>query len=355
MVIAARPDRVHHEPHARHLPIVRAPALPRRRHRRLRRCPEPRPDGTARGLRRGRPLRPLGPVSRGTEPGYSIRTAAREVRPLHTSSGLTITPDVTLAEVRGPIDTLLVAGGDGVRDAVNDRDLIDHVRRMACRSRRVASVCSGAFLLAEAGLLDGRRATTHWAWCAQLAEAYPAVIVEPDPIFTRDGNVSTSAGVTAGMDLALALVEEDLGRHAALTVARHLVLFLHRPGSQSQFSAQLATQLADRDEVRALQQEIVEHPELDCSVEALARRAGMSARHLARVFTEEVGATPARYVEQVRLESARRRLEESNDPVDRVAATCGFGTTETMRRSFIRALGIPPAEYRRRFRTPARA
>jgi transcriptional regulator GlxA family with amidase domain len=291
----------------------------------------------------------------GTDPGYVITTAALEVRPLRSSSGLSITPDVALADIGRPVDTLIVAGGDGTREAIRDQDVIEQIRRLARRSRRVASVCTGAFLLAEAGLLDGRRATTHWSHCAELAEAYPAVTVEPDPIFTRDGNVSTSAGVTAGMDLALALVEDDLGRQAALTVARHLVLFLHRPGSQAQFSAQLSAQLADRDEVRALQQEIIEHPELDCSVDALARRAGMSSRHLARVFAEEVGATPARYVEQIRLEAARRRLEESADPIERVATSCGFGTSETMRRSFIRALGVPPAEYRRRFRTPASA
>ncbi len=249
----------------------------------------------------------------------------------------------------------MVAGGDGVQGLLADGPAIatvaGHLRRLAPTARRVTSVCTGAFLLAEAGLLDGRRATTHWSRCAQLADRFPAVTVEPDPIFTRDGNVFTSAGVTAGMDLALALVEDDLGREAALTIARWLVLFLHRPGNQAQFSAQLSGQLADRDEVRSLQQTIVEHPGADCTVEALARRAAMSPRHLARVFAEEVGTTPARYVEQVRLEAARRRLEESADPVEAIATTCGFGTSETMRRAFIRALGVPPAEYRRRFRT----
>jgi transcriptional regulator GlxA family with amidase domain len=287
--------------------------------------------------------------------GYQIITASPQADPLRTSSGLRVIADVALADVEGPIDTLVVAGGDGVHRILADPEaataLTAQVRRLATTARRVTSVCTGAFLLAEAGLLDGRRATTHWSRCAQLAERYPAVTVEPDPIFTRDGHVFTSAGVTAGMDLALALVEDDLGREAALTIARWLVLFLHRPGNQAQFSAQLSGQLADRHEVRSLQQAVVEHPGADCSVEAMARRVGMSPRHLARVFTDEVGTTPARYVEQVRLEAARRRLEESADAVEAVAATCGFGSTETMRRSFVRALGVPPAEYRRRFRT----
>ena len=210
----------------------------------------------------------------------------------------------------------------------------------------------GAFLLAEAGLLDGRRATTHWARCAEFAERYPAVTVDPDPIFTRDGNVYTSAGVTAGMDLALALVEDDLGRDAALTVARHLVLFLRRPANQAQFSAQLSTQLADRDEVRALQEWIADHVAEDCSVDRLAERAAMSPRHLARLFSEQVGTTVARYVEQVRVETARRRLEESAEPIASVAATLRL--RHAPRRCDARScasLGVGPAEYRRRFRS----
>ena len=281
--------------------------------------------------------------------GYAITVAAAEPGPLRTSSGLTITPDTTLAQVRGPVDTLVVAGGDGVYTAIERPELVAQVRRLATSARRVTSVCSGAFLLAEAGLLDGRRATTHWARCAAFAARYPAVTVEPDPIFVRDGNVATSAGVTAGMDLALALVEDDLGRDVALIIARMLVLFLRRPGNQSQFSAQLSAQLADRDEIRDLQRWVLDHPGSDCSVDALATRAGMSPRNLARVFTEQVGVTPARYVEQTRIEHARRRLEESADPVESIAVQCGFGTAETMRRAFLRALAIPPAEYRRRF------
>ncbi len=208
------------------------------------------------------------------DPGYRTTVAASRPGPVQTSSGLTIVADQALSSIRRPIDTLVVAGGDGARGALADPLLMRGVARLAADARRVTSVCSGAFVLAEAGLLDGRRATTHWSRCAELARRYPQVQVEVDPIFVRDGHVATSAGVTAGMDLALALVAEDLGRDVALNVARHLVLFLQRPGTQSQFSVQLASQLSDRDEIRALQQWVADHPEADCSVEALADRAG---------------------------------------------------------------------------------
>jgi transcriptional regulator GlxA family with amidase domain len=211
-------------------------------------------------------------------------------------------------------------------------------------------VCSGAFVLAEAGLLDGRRATTHWSVCDALARRYPAVTVDPDPIFVRDGNVITSAGVTAGMDLALALVEDDLGRDVALAVARRLVLFLRRPGSQSQFSAQLAGQIAERDPLRDAQRLIAERPDADLSVAALARHVGMSERNFARCFRDEVGLTPARYVEQARVETARRLLEETDDGVEAVARRAGFGTAETMRRTFLRVVRTSPNDYRQRFR-----
>jgi transcriptional regulator GlxA family with amidase domain len=283
-------------------------------------------------------------------PPYAVETASPGGGPVRSSSGLLLGSDLAIEEVTGAIDTLVVAGGEGVDAATRDPQLVATITRLSRRARRVTSVCSGAFLLAEAGLLDGRKATTHWSRCDELAERYPDLQVEPDPIFTRDGNVATSAGVTAGMDLALALVADDLGRHAALTIARHLVLFLQRSGSQAQFSAQLATQLADRDEIRDLQQWIADHPSEDCTVEALARRASMSPRHLARVFAEGVGTTPARYVEGIRVEVARRRLEESSDSIEAIATGCGFGTTETLRRAFARHLGVAPADYRNRFR-----
>jgi transcriptional regulator GlxA family with amidase domain len=280
---------------------------------------------------------------------YTVTLATPGGEPVRTSSGLMLVPDAAVEQVRGPVDTLVVAGGAGTRTAVNDAGLIRAVARLAARARRVTSVCTGAFLLAEAGLLDGRRATTHWSACDALARRYPSVEVDPDPIYTRDGDVWTSAGVTAGMDLALALVEDDLGRDVALAIARRLVLFLRRPGSQSQFSAQLAAQVAERDGLRHVQRWIAEHPGDDLSVSRLAQRAGMSVRHFARSFADEVGVTPARYVEQARLEAARRLLEESDDGVESVARRCGFGTSETMRRTFLRALRLSPAEYRRRF------
>jgi transcriptional regulator GlxA family with amidase domain len=236
-----------------------------------------------------------------------------------------------------------------VRAALQDRRLVSFVARCASRARRVAGVCSGAFLLAEAGLLAGRRATTHWASCSQLARRYPDVRVEPDRIFVRDGAVYTSAGVTAGMDLALALLEDDQGRDLALAVARRLVVFLRRPGGQSQFSAQLAAQLAERPALRDLQLWIQEHPDEPHTVESLARRVGMSPRHFARVFALELRVTPARYVEQVRVEAARRRLEDGGGRVEQVAEGCGFGSPETMRRAFLRTLRVSPSEYRRRF------
>jgi transcriptional regulator GlxA family with amidase domain len=283
--------------------------------------------------------------------GYHVSVISDDGAPLETSSGLRITPDASLSDAPTEIDTLIVAGGYGCLDATADTVLIDWLRQASAAARRTASVCTGAFLLAQAGLLDGRRASTHWAAAQELARRYPAVAVDPEPIFLHDGDVWTSAGVTAGMDLALALVEDDLDREMALTIARHLVLFLRRPGNQSQFSATLAAQQPDRAPLREAQRYAIENPAADLSVEAMAERAHMSSRHFARSFRAEVGLTPARYVEHVRLEAARRRLEDTSDPIGTVAAGCGFGTPETMRRVFLRALGIGPAEYRRRFHT----
>jgi transcriptional regulator GlxA family with amidase domain len=283
------------------------------------------------------------------EPGYNIAVASLDGAALTTSSGLEIVPGRDLADVPDAIDTLIVPGGVGSARASADEALLDWVRVAAPRSRRVASVCTGAFVLAAAGLLDGRRATTHWASAARLAEQYPAVEVDPEPIYLRDGPVWTSAGVTAGMDLALALVEEDLDREAALTIARHLVLFLRRPGNQSQFSATLAAQEPEHEPLREVQRYVVEHVSENLSVEALAACAHMSPRQFARAFAAETGITPGRYVERVRIEAARRALEDTSQPIATVATACGFGTSETMRRAFLRALGVAPAEYRRRY------
>jgi transcriptional regulator GlxA family with amidase domain len=282
-------------------------------------------------------------------PAYTVEIAASKSGPFATSSGIRLIADHAISDLRGPIDTLMVAGGRGVTDALRDRALIKWRRGSLRRTRRLCSVCTGAFLLAEAGLLDGRTATTHWRHCDRLAARYPAVSVEIDPIFVRDGKIFTSAGVTAGIDLALALVEEDHGRDVALAVARELVMFLRRPGGQSQFSVQLSTQQADREPIREIQRWIADHLGADLSVEALARRAAMSPRNFARVFAREVGFTPGQFVENSRVEAARRRLEESVDGVDSIASECGFGTRESMRRAFIRTLRVPPSAYRSRF------
>jgi transcriptional regulator GlxA family with amidase domain len=284
--------------------------------------------------------------------GYApVVAAAGSKRAIRTSSGVALTADVTLSNARraGPIDTLVIAGGEGMRRAAEDPEIVGRVREAAAGARRVTSVCTGAFLLAASGLLDGRRATTHWAHCRALAEKFPRVTVDEDPIFVRDGRVWTSAGVTAGIDLALALVEQDLGRDVAMTVARWLVVFVRRAGGQSQFSAQLAAQAAERPGLRELQAWIVEHPDADLEVPALARRAGMSVRHFGRRFHAEVGLSPAAFVERVRVETARRLLETTARSIEEVAAAAGFGTPEALRRAFARRVGVSPREYRARF------
>jgi transcriptional regulator GlxA family with amidase domain len=286
-------------------------------------------------------------TARGAQPFYRVTTASPGGRPVRTSSGLMIAADADLGH-EWPRGLLLVPGGEGAREPAED--LTGWLRERAPSARQLVSVCTGTFLLAEAGLLAGRTVTTHWAYCDALARRFPDVTVLAEPIFVRDGNVLTSAGVTCGIDLTLALVEEDLGREAALTVARHLVVFLRRPGNQAQFSAHLASQIARRPPLRALQHWITEHPGDDLSVPALAGRASLSPRQFSRAFAAEAGVTPGRYVDQVRLEAARLKLEDTADSIDQIAGACGYGTTETMRRAFLRALGIGPAEYRRRFR-----
>lgn len=285
---------------------------------------------------------------------YTLELVAPDARPVATSSGFRLVPDRRLRDCRGAIDTLVVAGGLGVGPALRDERLIAWLRGAARRSRRVASVCTGAFLLARAGLLDGRRATTHWSACSELARRHPEVGVEADAIFVRDGNVATSAGVTAGIDLALAMLEEDAGRGAALEVARQLVVFVQRPGGQSQFSAQLSRPLAERQPLRDLQGWLPDHLDEDLSVDALAERAFMSPRNFARAFRREVGVTPGEYVARLRLERARLDLESGDAPVEEIARRCGFGTVETMRRTFHRRLRVAPSEYRSRFHPKGR-
>jgi transcriptional regulator GlxA family with amidase domain len=295
----------------------------------------------------------------GAEAPYDIEIVARAPDlgdAVRTSSGLRLGIDRRIDRDPGRldegIDTVIVVGGQGTEAAATDPDLRAWLQAVGPDCRRVASVCSGAFVLAAAGLLDGRRATTHWAECALLDALFPAVTVDPDPIFVRDGNVVTSAGVTAGIDLALALVEDDLGRDLALAVSRWLVMFVQRPGGQSQFSSQLAAQLADRQPLRDLQGWIADHLDGDLSVGALAGRVAMSPRHFARVFRAEVGVTPAQYVEQQRVELARRLLETTDRSIEQIAGDAGFGTVETLQRSFRRRAGTTPRDYRRHFTRP---
>jgi transcriptional regulator GlxA family with amidase domain len=278
---------------------------------------------------------------------YALRVVAKDMQSVTASSGLGIAT-TPLPRGSAAIDTLIVAGGPGVEAAAADPTLVEWVRRRAGQARRVASVCTGAFLLAASGVLDGRRAATHWSVCGELARRYPRVRVEPDPIFVRDGSVWTSAGVTAGIDLALALVEQDLGRTMALAVARYLVVFLKRPGGQAQFSAALSLQTAE-DEFGPLHDWINRHLADDLSLPRLADRAGMSERSFSRHYLEATGLTPARAVERLRVEAARRMLSETRQPVKRVSQRCGFGSEETMRRSFLRVLAATPQDYRVRF------
>ena len=249
-----------------------------------------------------------------------------------------------------PVDTLLVVGGNGVDDAILDPDLLVWLRAAAPHARRVASVCSGALLLGAAGLLGRRRVTTHWARAEQLAAACPEVQVDPDPIHLHDDGVWTSAGVTAGIDLALALVEDDLDAVVAQDVARHLVMFLRRPGGQSQFAPAVWSAPATTDPIRTAQDRIHAAPAADWRIGALAAEVGMSARNFTRMFTREIGISPGRYIERIRVEDARRRLEREPDGVVAIARTAGFGTAETMRRAFLRTLGVSPTDYRQRFR-----
>jgi transcriptional regulator GlxA family with amidase domain len=250
-------------------------------------------------------------------------------------------------------DTLVVAGGAGARRAIGDPAIVDWIARASKRARRTTSICTGSYLLAAAGLLDGRRATTHWDYCVALAQRYPAVDIDPDPVWVRDGDVWTSAGVTAGIDLALALVEDDLGAGVALAIARQLVVFLKRPGGQSQFSGALSAQQATRPALRDLQGWIAGHLGDDLSVAALAARAGFSERSFARAFRTEIGQTPAAYVETLRVERARALLEDGAESLEAVARATGFSSPEILRRAFHRRVGVSPAAYRERFRLAA--
>jgi transcriptional regulator GlxA family with amidase domain len=278
---------------------------------------------------------------------YAVQVVAAHTDPVMTSCGLALVA-APLPAAGAPCDTLIIAGGWGVYEAACAVDLVAWVRQRALHCRRMTSVCTGAFLLAASGVLDGRRVATHWTRCEQLARTYPALKVEANPIFIQDGPVWTSAGVTAGIDLALALVEADLGRGVALEVARHLVVFLKRPGGQAQFSNTLALQ-QDDSRFGELHSWVAEHLTHDLSVTTLAAQAGMSERSFVRHYRSSTGQTPARAIEALRLEAARRLLAETALPVKRVASQCGFGSEETLRRAFVRGMDVTPMEYRERF------
>ena len=284
---------------------------------------------------------------RGLPLPYAVNVIATQAGPVMTSAGLALLAEL-LPAIDQPCDTLVIAGGWGVYGVAEDPTLVQWVRDKSLHTRRMASVCTGAFLLAASGLLDGCRVATHWTRCEELARKFPALTVEANPIFIQQGAVWTSAGVTAGIDLCLALVEDDLGRAIALEVARHLVVFLKRPGGQSQFSVTLSLQKSD-SRFAELHAWIADNLTLELSIATLAAQAGMSERSFVRHYRTETGQTPARAVELIRVENARRQLADSTASIKRIAMQCGFGCEETLRRSFLRALSVTPQAYRERF------
>ncbi|MEM7600822.1 MAG: GlxA family transcriptional regulator [Verrucomicrobiota bacterium] len=283
-------------------------------------------------------------------PPYRLELVSGDGSESVCAGGITMTSHGTAPNCRGAIDTLIVPAAEMIerRDTLPQASKI--VKRLAERARRLVSICAGAFFLAEAGILNGKNATTHWRGSGELARRYPEIDVQADSIYVKDGNTYTSAGVTAGIDLALALVEEDLGRAMALECARQLVVFMRRPGGQSQFSATLESQDVEQNSIRELIAWATDHPSADLSVTALAERAHMSLRNFSRVFRREVGQTPAAFVEKIRVESSRRQLEESDHSLESIASHCGFGSADSMRRSFYRVVKVAPSGYRQRFR-----
>lgn len=294
----------------------------------------------------------LGMLGRAKAPTYQSLVIAKASGSVRTMSGLEIVATDSYGEVIGGLDTLIVIGGTGCEDASQDHSLVTWVRSIAPKTRRIVSICSGAFVLAAAGLLHRRRVTTHWIYADRLAKTYPSVEVDASLLFIRDGNIYTSGGITAGIDLALALVEEDLGREAMLGVARHLLVFPRRPGGQSQFRGHSSIiESPIRPHISELQAWMLAHPEADLSIPALANRMGMSERNFSRLFRSETGHTPAEFAERARADSARYKLEQNCSSIETVATECGFGNAERMRRSFQRLFEISPADYRARFRS----
>jgi transcriptional regulator GlxA family with amidase domain len=280
--------------------------------------------------------------------GYAVEVvSATDDLTIKSSSGLTILANRSWREIEYKIDTLLVAGGMDIWSGADAPELLDWVRSRANQARRYGSICTGAFVLAEAGMLDGRHATTHWYFCQQLQKDYPQVVVDPEPIFIQEGALYTSAGVTSGIDLAVSMVEEDFGLDIALRIARALVLFLRRPAGQNQFSTALAFQGASRIPLRELPVYVLEHLHEPLTVEDLASRVSMSVRNFSRVFAEEFDTTPAAFVEKLRVETARRLVEESDRSFDEIAVQCGLGSVDSLRRIFEREFGRTPAQVRR--------
>ncbi|NUW39622.1 GlxA family transcriptional regulator [Nonomuraea rhodomycinica] len=282
----------------------------------------------------------------GPPPPYEVTVVTPGGRPVTCGTGLTIQAQGALERVTGPLDTLLVSGGIGHGAAAADRGIVAHVRRLARESRRVASVCTGAGVLAATGLLDGRRATTHWGWARTFAVRYPAVCFDPDPIFVRDGPVATAAGVTSALDLTLAFIEEDHGGDVARSVARQLVTYLQRPGNQAQMSMFTAGPPPGDGVVRRVVEHVTGDLAGDLSTARLAERAGVSERHLSRLFLRHLGLTPARFVRRARTEAAAQLLATTRLPMTAVAARCGFGNAETLRQAFTDRYGVPPSQYR---------
>ena len=289
----------------------------------------------------------------GGTPSYRVTVvSAVSERLVESYSATPLHTDQIFREFRGSVDTLLVAGSVGKMRY--DADFLDWLRNQSAAARRFGSICTGALVLAKAGLLDGRRATTHWNWCEELARDYPKVKVDPTPIYVREGNCYTSAGVTAGIDLSLALVEQDLGRSIALQVAQMMVVFLRRPAGQSQFSATLNAQTSENHSLSDLIAWLPDNLEADLSIDGLAKRAAMSPRNFARLFRQEMGKTPGKHIEDLRLESARRQLESTSLSLAEVADACGLASAEILRRTFLRRMRVTPGQYRASFgRRPA--
>ena len=284
-------------------------------------------------------------------PGYLVELANPGTeRTLKTNRGIALGDATPMAEINGPIDTLIIVGGPGAESGTYDPAFVEWIVKTARSSRRVAAICTGAFLLAEAGLLNGKQAVTHWSFCDRLAKEYPTVHVRPDPIFVRDECTYTSAGITAGIDLSVALVEEDYGHATALRIARFLVMFLVRPGGQAQYSHMLSHQSAAATPLRELQVWMLEHLRDELTVEALAERIGMSARHFTRVCLRETGMNPGRFVDRMRVEAAQQMIDTSPKGLKEIADDCGFKSAESMRRAFTRILGVTAAEYANRFK-----